>query len=46
MHRMDRAEWDHPATPAIYADEWGKYDPAKEPVQVSLLPKGEMADTP
>ncbi|BCL78921.1 hypothetical protein ccbrp13_13860 [Ktedonobacteria bacterium brp13] len=21
----------HRATPATYADEWGKYDPAKEP---------------
>jgi len=21
----------HRATPAIYADEWGTYDPAKEP---------------
>jgi hypothetical protein len=36
----------HRATPATYADEWGKSGPAKEPAQASLLPKGEMADTP
>jgi len=35
----------HRATPVIYADEWGRYDPAKEPAEASLLPKREMADT-
>lgn len=42
----DPSRMDHRATPATYADEWGKFDPAKEPAQTSLLPKGEMADTP
>ena len=36
----------HRATPATYADEWGRYDPAKESAEASLLPKGEMAETP
>jgi hypothetical protein len=36
---------DHRATPVTYADEWGKYDSAKEPAEASLLPKREMADT-
>ncbi|BCL84724.1 hypothetical protein ccbrp13_71890 [Ktedonobacteria bacterium brp13] len=40
----DPSRMDHRATPATYADEWGKSNPAKEPVQASLLPKREMAE--
>ena len=31
MYPVALAEWTIRATPATYADEWGKYDPAKEP---------------
>jgi hypothetical protein len=43
--RDDPSRMDYQATPATYADEWGKFNPAKEPAEASLVPKRETADT-
>jgi hypothetical protein len=32
-------------TPATYGEDWGSSDLAKESAEMSLLPKGERADT-
>jgi hypothetical protein len=43
--RDDPSRMDHQATPATKASEWGKFNPAKEPAEASLVPKREMAET-